>query len=94
MVGGGVDDVLRVRERLETVWGAQRDGFPMESGGELKSDVGERGRAGVFDGEDGVGFEVRGCRGEVDVQIPVGEGERTALGVGGEDEFGRMGAGG
>jgi hypothetical protein len=58
------------------------EALPMESRGELERELGDRGGRGIADGKAGSSIEMRGRRGEMEVEVPVGEDDGGALGVG------------
>jgi hypothetical protein len=59
-----------------------RKALPMEGRGELERELGDRGGRGIADGKASSCIEMRGGRGEMEVEVPVGEDDGGALGVG------------
>ena len=82
MVGIGVDDVLDEGEGGAAGGGDKAGGIPVEGGGDLQCDAGERLAAGVAQGELGAHGEMAGGGHETGVEIVGGEEEAGALLIG------------
>ena len=96
VVGVGVDEVGGEGERSGRAAGeaAGGDGVPVQRGGDLEDEAGERGGAVVAEGEAGADGDCGGGGSEVDVEVVGGEGEGAALGVGDGEGVGLRGRGG
>ena len=76
-----------------TSWPCDANALPVERGGDLQRDVGERGFAVVAHGDEGADGDVLLGGAQMHVHIEVGEGDGLALGVGGDGRVDRFAAG-